>query len=119
MGFTVSRPVQKKTIPLAMAGRDVLACAVTTRGKTAACLLPILDRFFAFTRTRRRADRLAGFLARRGVPNLREDYIYRVGRTALPTPRGPPTPSSRRARNRASARCLVPGAHGQLTRMTP
>jgi ATP-dependent RNA helicase RhlE len=43
-GFTRPTPVQAETIPLALAGRDVLATAATGSGKTAAFLLPVMQR---------------------------------------------------------------------------
>lgn len=44
MGFTQPTGVQAAAIPPALEGRDVLACAMTGSGKTAAFLLPILHR---------------------------------------------------------------------------
>src|SRR6187200_382184 len=46
-GYTEPTPVQTKAIPLVLGGRDVLAGAQTGTGKTAAFVLPMLQRLHA------------------------------------------------------------------------
>ncbi len=44
MRFEKATPVQEKTIPVIKDGKDLIACAQTGTGKTAAYLLPVLDK---------------------------------------------------------------------------
>jgi ATP-dependent RNA helicase RhlE len=57
LGWADTRPVQSGVIPLALAGHDVIACAETGTGKTAAFLVPILQRFLREGPTRTAATR--------------------------------------------------------------
>ncbi len=59
LGFTVPTPIQRDAIPPALLGRDVLACAMTGSGKTAAFALPILNRLLGQKRGTTRALVLA------------------------------------------------------------
>ncbi len=44
-GYTQPTPIQQKAIPLILAGKDLIATAQTGTGKTAAFVLPLLERF--------------------------------------------------------------------------
>lgn len=44
VGFSEPTPIQTKTIPIALEGKDVVGGAVTGSGKTAAFIIPILER---------------------------------------------------------------------------
>ncbi len=59
LGFARPTPIQADAIPPGLEGRDVLACAATGSGKTAAFLLPILQRLIDKPRGTTRALVLA------------------------------------------------------------
>ncbi|MEZ0373473.1 MAG: DEAD/DEAH box helicase, partial [Candidatus Sericytochromatia bacterium] len=44
IGYTTPTPIQARTIPLLLEGHDVIGCAQTGTGKTAAFALPVLER---------------------------------------------------------------------------
>jgi ATP-dependent RNA helicase RhlE len=72
LGFTRPTPIQSDAIPPAASGRDVLACAQTGSGKTAAFLLPILNRLL--TKTRRTTRALVLTPTRELAAQILEDF---------------------------------------------
>uniref|UniRef100_A0A673J4Z8 RNA helicase n=1 Tax=Sinocyclocheilus rhinocerous TaxID=307959 RepID=A0A673J4Z8_9TELE len=44
MGFKQPTPIQKACVPVGLLGKDICACAATGTGKTAAFMLPVLER---------------------------------------------------------------------------
>jgi ATP-dependent RNA helicase RhlE len=51
-GYSTPTPIQTEAIPPALKGSDVIGCAATGTGKTAAYLLPVLERLTGKTGTR-------------------------------------------------------------------
>ena len=86
-GYSVPTPIQARTIPLLLEGRDVLGQAQTGTGKTAAFALPMLQRIdldnkqtqvLVLTPTRELAIQVATAFERyaRGLKGLRVAAIY-------------------------------------------
>jgi ATP-dependent RNA helicase RhlE len=55
LGFVKPTPIQEEAVPPALQGRDLLACAQTGSGKTAAFLLPLMHRLLEQPRRTTRA----------------------------------------------------------------
>ena len=45
-GYTTPTPIQEQAIPVVLQGRDLLGCAQTGTGKTAAFAIPILQKLY-------------------------------------------------------------------------
>jgi ATP-dependent RNA helicase RhlE len=75
MGFTRPTPIQLDAIPPALAGRDLLANAETGSGKTAAFVLPILQRLLPRPR---RATRALVITPTRELAAQIEDHVRQL-----------------------------------------
>ncbi|HKC57569.1 MAG TPA: DEAD/DEAH box helicase, partial [Vicinamibacterales bacterium] len=81
LGFVRPTPIQEVAIPPALEGRDLLACAQTGSGKTAAFLLPILHRLI--DRPRRVTRVLVLTPTRELAAQILEDFNGLAVHTAL------------------------------------
>jgi ATP-dependent RNA helicase RhlE len=75
LGWHDTRSVQSGVIPFALAGEDVIACAETGTGKTAAFLIPILQRFLNAVPTRPAATRALVLAPTRELAVQIEDQV--------------------------------------------
>jgi ATP-dependent RNA helicase RhlE len=75
LGWKETRSIQSGVIPLALAGGDVIACAETGTGKTAAFLVPILQRFLNAVPTRPAATRALVLAPTRELAVQIEDQV--------------------------------------------
>jgi len=79
-GYTAPTEVQSQVIPAAIAGRDIIGCAQTGTGKTAAFVLPILNRLSHERSSKRRVIRSLILTPTRELAVQIEKFILRYGR---------------------------------------
>lgn len=77
MGYTKPTPVQEQAIPEALEGRDLMCCAQTGTGKTAAFALPILQKLAA---ARRASLRTLVLVPTRELALQVDKYFYEYGK---------------------------------------
>ena len=78
-GYVEPTPIQAKAIPIILSGRDVIGVAQTGTGKTAAFVLPLLERLAATTQPERRMRALVIAPTRELVVQI-EENIRAYGR---------------------------------------
>ena len=79
-GFKETTQVQQKAIPVALTGRDVIASAQTGTGKTAAFVLPSLQRLFTPTQKPGKGPRVLILTPTRELAKQVTDAIKQLGR---------------------------------------
>jgi ATP-dependent RNA helicase RhlE len=101
LGWRETRPVQSGVIPLAMEGFDVIACAETGTGKTAAFLVPILQRFLRAAPLRQALTRALVLAPTRELAVQIEDQVqgmtYHTGLSSVAVYGGVPMDPQERA----------------------
>src|SRR3954469_20181425 len=87
LGYEEPTPVQRETIPLLIAGKDLLAQAATGTGKTAAFALPMLQRLSRDADAKKHTGGLVLVPTRELSMQVAEaihKYAKRLGVTVLP-----------------------------------
>jgi ATP-dependent RNA helicase RhlE len=79
-GYTAPTEIQSQVIPAAIEGKDIIGCAQTGTGKTAAFVLPILDRLSHETESKRRITRALILTPTRELALQVEQSIKEYGR---------------------------------------
>jgi ATP-dependent RNA helicase RhlE len=79
-GYTTPTEIQSQAIPAALEGRDLIGCAQTGTGKTAAFVLPILSRLCAGQRCKKRIVRSLILTPTRELAVQIEQSIHNYGR---------------------------------------
>ncbi|NRA69785.1 MAG: ATP-dependent RNA helicase SrmB [Gammaproteobacteria bacterium] len=84
MGYQAPTTIQREAIPAAMDQRDILGCAPTGTGKTAAFLLPALQHLIDFPRVRSGPPRILIITPTRELANQIHEYAVTLTKhTAL------------------------------------
>jgi superfamily II DNA/RNA helicase len=79
-GYTTPTPIQEQAIPLALAGRDLIATAQTGTGKTAAFVLPALQLLSKPPRNNSKGPRILVLTPTRELANQVTDAIRGYGK---------------------------------------
>ncbi len=79
-GYSSPTEIQKKAIPLALSGNDIIGCAPTGTGKTAAFVLPILNKLESSPVQTHRAPRVLILTPTRELAQQIEDAICTYGK---------------------------------------
>ena len=81
-GFSEPTEIQKRAIPLALAGRDLMASAQTGTGKTAAFVLPSLQRLLTPSQARGNGPRMLILTPTRELANQVTKVVQELGKFA-------------------------------------
>jgi ATP-dependent RNA helicase RhlE len=101
LGYTDPTPIQQQAIPVALTGRDILGCAQTGTGKTAAFILPALQ-----LTLRRPATETTALDDKIGTPSNRD-----TDHESAATPERPAGTGRRRDRRRGGGQATHHAAH--------
>jgi len=79
-GYTAPTPIQAESIPLAMAGKDLIGSAQTGTGKTASFVLPALERLLTPSTLKGKGPRILVLTPTRELANQVTDAVKSYGK---------------------------------------